>query len=72
MKREIEILKEGKYRGISGDQTRGPVEFRFDMMVDGKARRRRVAIAVATTKYISCGKSCLRKPTTSGTPKGEF
>jgi len=34
MKREIEILKTGKYRGISGDQERGPVEFRFDMMVD--------------------------------------
>jgi len=34
MKREIEILQTGKYRGISGDQERGPVEFRFDMMVD--------------------------------------
>ncbi len=34
MKREIEILKTGKYRGISGDQERGPVEFRFYMMVD--------------------------------------
>lgn len=34
MKREIEILKTGKYRGVSGDQERGPVEFRFDMMVD--------------------------------------
>ncbi len=41
MKREIEILKEGKYRGISGDQTRGPVEFRFDMMVDGNSTKKK-------------------------------
>ena len=34
MKREIAILQQGKYRGVSGNQERGPVEFRFDMMVD--------------------------------------
>lgn len=41
MKREIEILQTGKYRGISGDQERGPVEFRFDMMVDGNSTKKK-------------------------------